>query len=774
MESEEQRWANPLVGKVVPSEKIDSAINALEDIWAKEVLARPEGPTYENIKDYLPPLGAVNASFRYYPLVLSLIGSGTKFLFASNGAEVHASPNPWRLEGYRWRSWYRPDFKMSVLIGQDKEAFGKDLERITGPAYLNGYLPVVQIAYEHQGVLYSEEVFAAPALVHPEILACYVKITASPCENQEAEIALKFDCDTALKIRELGNRDLVALFGVQTACQFSHPAEFNEEDKTLTYRLDLSKGPRSAYLMLPSIPITPNHPEPLTPEAYEQVKQQTVAYWNGILDKGARFDVPEEIVNNAWRAMVIQTLMLVNKDSMHYSYANAYNRTYAGESLDAVMALACFGQSRRTRPLIEDINNYIQPGLEYHSNASLLCAYADHYLLFRDAEFIGKNIARILDGCEMIVEGRAKTEYGILPKEDYCGDISDKMYSLSANAQSWRALRDSAIVLEMLGRTHLSERYLSDSAAYRQAIVKAVEASMTKDADPPFVPIPLYEEAKPFEKISGSKHGSYYNLMMPYVIGTEVFPATDEMTDHIMRYLETRGGRLLGLVRFEDGIDDLYGLRYNIALIKRNEADKFLVAFYAKLAHGCTRNTFIDGEVTALRLEVQSMSPVARYFVGGDSPGLQTEQAPNLRMMGSPPNSTSNALVLQSLRYMLILECDSANDGIYDELHLLRATPRGWLADGKTISIKNAPTYFGPVSLDVRSRLADGFIEAGIRCPDRNPPGIVTLTLRLPDDYVIESVTIEGVAHQDFDAATGLVRLPVTSKTINLQAKCRR
>ncbi|MDY7009429.1 MAG: hypothetical protein SVV80_01570 [Planctomycetota bacterium] len=69
---------------------------------------------------------------------------------------------------------------MSVLLGQEKEAFGRDLERITGPAYLDGYLPVIQITYEHQGVLYSEEVFAAPALVHPEILACYVRITASP------------------------------------------------------------------------------------------------------------------------------------------------------------------------------------------------------------------------------------------------------------------------------------------------------------------------------------------------------------------------------------------------------------------------------------------------------------------------------------------------------------------------------------------------------------------------------------------------------------------
>nr|HID13445.1 hypothetical protein [Anaerolineae bacterium] len=254
MNSTEERWANPLVGKAVPSEKIDAALDALEDIWTREVLARPEGPTYENIKDYLPPAGAVRASFKYYPLVLSRPGDPVKFLYISNGAEVHVSPNPWRLEGMGWQSWYRPDLKMSVFVGADKEAFGNDLEKMKGPAYLDGYLPVIQTVYRHEGVQYSQEVFVAPVREHPEIRACYVKITAGATETGNAEVALKFSSDTALKIRDFGNRDLVSLFGVQTACQFSTPASFNERRKTLTYRWNLTKGPRSAYLMLPAVP----------------------------------------------------------------------------------------------------------------------------------------------------------------------------------------------------------------------------------------------------------------------------------------------------------------------------------------------------------------------------------------------------------------------------------------------------------------------------------------------------------------------------------------
>lgn len=745
-----------LVGKVRASGKIDSIINARQDVWAEEVLARPEGPTYENIKDYLPPLGAVKASFKYYPLVLSLPGSPKKFQYISNGGEVHVSPNPWRREGIRWDTWYLPDLKMSVLVGADREQFGADFARLNGPAYMEGYLPIIRISYEHAGVLYHQEVFSAPAIGHAELLSCYIRITAESLGAREAEVALKFECDTPLKIRNFGNRDMITLHGVETACQFSHPAEFDEQTATLIYRWDLSDGAKCAYLMLPMEPITPNHPEPLTTDAYERVKRDIIAYWKGILGEGVDLHIPEEIVNNAWRALVIQNLTLINRDSLHYSYGNTYDRTYAVETLDTVISLVQSGYYQRTKPLIEDINDYKQTGLEYHSTAGLINGYFQHYMLYRDDQFIRKNLAYIIDGCERIIHDRSKTDNGLLPPADFCGDIpGQKIYAISVNALSWRALRDSGHLLKMLGMDQLGQKYLDEAASYRQAIRKAVEASAIKVGNLTFIPLRLYDKSvKPLEHIVATVYGSYYNLLMPYVLSSEVFAPNDPITDSIMQYLENKGGRLLGLVRFEDGIDALYGLGYNIALLKRNEIDKFLVAFYAMLAHGFTRDTFVGGEVTSL-------------YTFEDCPY-------ELRRMGNPPNSTSNALFLQSLRYMLVLENDSQHDGVYDELHLLRGTPRAWLEDGKIIRLRNVPTYFGPVSLEVHSRISEGQIEANIRCPDRNPPDRITLTLRLPSGYMLESVEANGKPLEDFDADTGLVRLGVSTGSVEIRAKCRR
>ena len=39
-----------------------------------------------------------------------------------------------------------------------------------------------------------------------------------------------------------------------------------------------------------------------------------------------------------------------------------------------------------------------------------------------------------------------RTENGLLPKDNYAGDVSTQVYSLSSNASCWRGLRDMALL----------------------------------------------------------------------------------------------------------------------------------------------------------------------------------------------------------------------------------------------------------------------------------------------------------------------------------------
>jgi hypothetical protein len=103
-------------------------------------------------------------------------------------------------------------------------------------------------------------------------------------------------------------------------------------------------------------------------------------------------------------------------------------------------------------------------------------------------------------------------------------------------------------------------------------------------------------------------------------------------------------------------------------------------------------------------------------------------------------------------------------------LVLCQATPRGWLADGKVIRVENAPTYFGPVDVTVRSEAAQGRIKATVVPPRRNPPEKLLLRLRHPQEKPLKAVTVNGKPWKDFDPARETITLPPEEGQIEVEA----
>jgi hypothetical protein len=238
-------------------------------------------------------------------------------------------------------------------------------------------------------------------------------------------------------------------------------------------------------------------------------------------------------------------------------------------------------------------------------------------------------------------------------------------------------------------------------------------------------------EEKPYDPITGVRMGGYWNIMMQYVLGSGVFTPESETADRVVQYLQQHGGHVMGMLSSHaEGslywmagrkVNDLYGMRYALLLLRRDEPDRALVSFYGKLAHGFTRDTFIGGE-------------------GSDIVPLDE----NGRLMYLPPNSAANANFLQQLRYILVQDYDLNDDGRAETLRLGFATPRGWMKSGSRIRVTNAPTEFGPVSYTIESALKDGRVNAEVTIPDRNPPEKVLLRVRLPDGRRIASAEANG------------------------------
>src|SRR5262249_17879982 len=215
-------------------------------------------------------------------------------------------------------------------------------------------------------------------------------------------------------------------------------------------------------------------------------------------------------------------------------------------------------------------------------------------------------------------------------------------------------------------------------ADFRQAILAALEKSERRDVTPHFIPIALFGEESPPLPITGTKMGSYWNIMAPYVLGSGLFRFDSDAATSLIRFQQEEGGLCMGMVRWrpnptfwvgESNINDLYGLRHTLALLQRDEPGRALVSFYGKLAQGLTRDTFIGAEGSSIR-------PLDAFG----------------RQMYLPPNSASNAHFLEALRFLLVQDWDMDDDGRPETLRLLYATPRRWLEDGASLRVRRAPT----------------------------------------------------------------------------------
>ena len=77
--------------------------------------------------------------------------------------------------------------------------------------------------------------------------------------------------------------------------------------------------------------------------------------------------------------------------------------------------------------------------------------------------------------------------------------------------------------------------------------------------------------------------------------------------------------------------------------------------------------------------------------------------------------------------------------------------PRAWLEQGKRISVKNAPTYFGTLAYEIVSDVDNGKITATVEIPKRNPPESVIVRFRHPKSMPIQSVEVNGKEWKDFN-----------------------
>ena len=126
----------------------------------------------------------------------------------------------------------------------------------------------------------------------------------------------------------------------------------------------------------------------------------------------------------------------------------------------------------------------------------------------------------------------------------------------------------------------------------------------------------------------------------------------------------------------------------------------------------------------------------------------------------------SQTILPTFLRWQLLFE-----DPFAETLWLARATPRSWLASGKTaVALKNAPTSYGRLSFSlqatgVQTVRANVTVGAGWKWPK----GGVVLRLRSPGfpTRKISSVSVGGASCSTFNATAETVTIATAPQTFS-------
>ena len=340
---------------------------------------------------------------------------------------------------------------------------------------------------------------------------------------------------------------------------------------------------------------------------------------------------------------------------------------------------------------------------------------------------------------------------GLLAPEHFSSDIPDAVQGLHAQAVAWQGLLAIAEVWAASGRPGYASQARKVAGPLGSALRRAVAASERRLPDGSlFLPMRLDSDERPYETVTESREGSYWNLVAPYALASGTLSARRQRLDGCpllpraprlaaarprprRRVLALRAGSEAPRL---SGTDEVYGVNLSRFLAAQDDADCLVLALYGQLATAMTPNTFVAGEAA-------SVAPID---------GLR------YRGMYLPPNSVANDSFLETLRLMLVQETATG-------LRLGFATPRAWLRPGRRIAVSGVPTRFGPVTYSLEASAHD--VSVHVEIPKGKRARTIRLRLRLPPGERIVGLS----AHYRFNRATSTIEIPSRASSLDFVAR---
>ncbi|MBO0935522.1 hypothetical protein J2I47_03075 [Fibrella sp. HMF5335] len=679
-------------------------------------------------------------------LLVTTAAHGSLYKFAidrwANVRPDFASPHRFRFDfvwpGSHWKSQTIVNGLPICLTQLERSGQQCDIEQFAAP------IPTLPATHQgnQPGALLTRVRMSGKA--GPAIVG--FRLAADTKENQLE--ARQVGNDWAIVDRSTNRIWLLVEAGPGFSVQVSNPvvaAANSTLEVTCTGNLKAGET-REILVKLPSPVLAADSLPTLQAVDFTASRAVVVNYWENWLSQGAHFQVPEQAVNDLFRANLWHALILPRhradeqgKPHMDLPYANtAYGQRNADWPINQAVYVDYMLYGLRGHGQVADdelaamfqsqqqpdgrIGGYANWGVY---SPGQLYAIAKNYLLSRDRTRFDRLLPsslRTLNWClaQVAKAGTDSAANGLIrgPLNDLTHAEREWAFS---QAYYVAGLTLFGQALAVYGHPRAKE-VQQVAASMKQAVERAFARSSVKSAvvqladgswtnfvpTDAMTPRRLMDQWYPTDVDCGPLH-----LARLEAIDPQGWLATAMLHDHEDNlFLKNQGA----------ANEPVYVQQASVYL-KRDEPKAAIRAFYSLMACGFSHH---------------QLSSVEHRWAWGQYYG---------------PPSTDGAW-FELYRHMLLNE---RNDST---LVIGQAVPRPWLEQGKQIVVRQAPSYFGPVSFQLESQVATGSINARVELPDRNPPNLLLVRFRHPQEKRLRSVVVNGKVWKNFDAKHEWVQIP--------------
>lgn len=480
----------------------------------------------------------------------------------------------------------------------------------------------------------------------------------------------------------------------------------------------------------------------------------TKARWNEILAEGMQVDLPDERIANQARHSLIRSMM---GRSAGFPKYGVVDKNYGGSEHDGfpdtftveTEAMLEWGLMDRAGQYIDnyfgkfvrDDGVILYRGPETGQFGRMLTIAAQYANNGGDVALLKKHAKRIDAIADVLLSMRAKAK--TLPKDDPAyGMISgwseaDAVLEpdparymqpyFSNSAEAVRGFRDLGRVWQRIGFAERGAMLVGEADALAKDLQASIaHSTLTVDGEQI---IPTIAGAKePFHVVmqrdrSDPQWRSYRSWMEMLHSGMLAPEQDANIIDYRGRHHDVMLGMPMAYGYRTNEMAGFLSYGHGYGLIRNDRIREALLMTYSSMAHQYTRGMWLAPETRRLPKDDWSSA-----YCG-----------------------PSQLVAPLMLRWLAVFEDPQA-----DLLWLGKGLPQDWLADGKRVEVRQAPTRWGRVGFALQAKRAS--VSGTVQLPAS--PVETRLRLRRPGGLPLRSAKVDGKAWFGFDAKSATIILP--------------